>query len=256
MAKEADPNTLDKHLKSPLYLAVNGEHKTQHDCVRILLDSGAETDPVLHNSGVVRSTPLLCAANEAEDILVIKTLVDFGADIEAKNRLGAIPFLIVARNKPVSYAALLLAYGANVRARGKAGRSVLATSIIHNNHDVLRLLLDRWFRYTACPWLRNLDILHVAAEYADLETMENLIVAGHWGLYRDTRNAQGHTAEEIMRERPDKTPKLDRAFGRLVRAVQGTPSQIEKTRMVEAGLLQPQQAGWLDLERVCSNRGT
>jgi ankyrin repeat protein len=250
LARGADANALDKHLKSPLYLAVNSEHITQNDCVRVLLEGGAETDPILHNSGVVRSTPLLCAANEADDILVLKTLIDFGADIEARNRTGATPLLIVARRKPVTFAALLLAYGANVHARDKSGKSVLATCIAHNNHDVLRLLLDRWFRYTACPRLRNLGILHVAAEHADLETMKTLIIAGHWGLHADTRNAQGLTAEEMMRKRADKTPELERAYARLIRAVQNAPTYADKSRMMEAGLLQPQQAGWLKSEHL------
>jgi ankyrin repeat protein len=144
-----------------------------------LLEEGAETDSVLHNSGVVRSRPLLCSANEVDDILVLKILLDFGANVEATNRLGATPLHIVARSKPATYTALLLAYGANVRARDKAGKSVLATSIRHNNHEVLRYLLDRWFRYTACPRLQNLDILHVVAKYVDLETLQILIMAGH-----------------------------------------------------------------------------
>ena len=55
-------------------------------------------DPVLHNSGVVRSTPLLCAVNEADDILLLKTLLDFGAELELKNRVVAPPLLIVARS--------------------------------------------------------------------------------------------------------------------------------------------------------------
>lgn len=103
IAHGADANALDKHLKSPLYLAVKSEHPTQNDCVRVLLEGAAETDPVLHNSGVVRSTPLLCSANEADDILVLKTLLDFGANIEATNRKGETPLLVVARSKPVTY---------------------------------------------------------------------------------------------------------------------------------------------------------
>lgn len=245
ISKGADPNALDKHLKSPLYLAVNSEHPTQNDCVRVLLEGGAETDPVLHNSGVVRSTPLLCSANEADDILVLKTLLDFGANIEATNRKGETPLLIVARSKPVTYTALLLAYGANVRARDKAGRSVLATAIMYNNHDVLRMLLDRWFRYTACPKLRNLDILHVAAEYADVETLRILIVAGHWGLRADERDTRGFLARELMGSRKDENrEELEALFRTLLMVVNGASTRIEKERMMEAGLLDGGKKTW------------
>jgi hypothetical protein len=72
IAKGADVNALDKHLKSPLYLTVNSEHRTQNDCVRVLLEGGAETNPVLHNSGVVRSTLQLCSANEADRSLKMR----------------------------------------------------------------------------------------------------------------------------------------------------------------------------------------
>lgn len=124
IAKGADANTLDKHLKSPLDLVVNSEHPTQNDCVRVLLEGGTETGPVLHNFGVARSAPLLCSANEADDILILKTLLDFGANVEATNRLGATPLLIVARSKPATYTALLLAYGAKVRAKDTAGEII------------------------------------------------------------------------------------------------------------------------------------
>jgi ankyrin repeat protein len=84
-----------------------------------------------------------CAANEAEDILVLKPLPDFGANIEAMNRVRATPLLIVAKSKPVMYTTFLLAHVANDRARDKAGRSVLTTAIMHNDHDLLRILPNK-----------------------------------------------------------------------------------------------------------------
>lgn len=234
----ADANTLDKHGKSPLYLAVNSEHKTQNAVVRVLLAGGAETDQKLFNAGVIRSTPLLCSANEATDILVLKSLLDFGAKLEAKNRAGATPLIIVARSKPVTFTALLLAYGANLHAKDNDGNTVLTTAIKYNNHDVLRLLLDRWFRYTACPRARNMDILHAAAESADLETMGILVIAGAWGLRGDGADKRGQTAREIFEKRKNKTPELELIFRKLLRAIRATKTDVDEVRLLEAGLLQ------------------
>ena len=117
---------------------------------------------------------------------------------------------------------------------------------MHNNHEVLRYLLDRWFKYTACPRLQNIDILHVAAEYADLETLANLDYGGTLGLRSDSRDKRGFTAEELMRGRGDVNPELQKAFAILLRAVHGTPTKIEKERMMEARLEGRRDLMWFD----------
>lgn len=137
---------------------------------------------------------------------------------------------------------------------------MLATAIMHNNHDVLRMLLDRWFRYTACPKLRNLDVLHVAAEYADAETLRILIVAGHWGLRADERDTRGFLARELMGNRKDENrDELESLFGTLLRVVNGASTRIEKERMMEAGLLDGGKKGWFEkklfAEKVGGFRG-
>jgi hypothetical protein len=89
-------------------------------------------------------------------------------------------------------------------------------------------------RYTASPNLRNLDILHVAAEYVDARTLQILIAAGHWGLRAESRNTRGFTMAELIRGRKDRNPELERFFAILLRAVNGMPTKIEKEREIEA----------------------
>ena len=81
----ADPNIVDKkHETAPSCCCVTG--RTQ--CARILLEAGAHTKVILP-SGVGKSSPLQCAAQyPANEPLLLKTLIDFGADVNARNPEG------------------------------------------------------------------------------------------------------------------------------------------------------------------------
>ena len=106
----AEPSIIDSKLSTPLTLASNQSHTS---CVRLLCESGPLTNPVFP-SGVKFGSPLNCAARNATDPALIKTLLDFDADIEASGVDGVTPLLHVARGKPVSFAKLLLHYGADI----------------------------------------------------------------------------------------------------------------------------------------------
>ena len=171
----ADPNIMDKKLNTPLSLATNQGHTL---CARLLLEAGALADPILP-PGIKFGNPLNCAARNATNPLLIKALLDFDADVEAIGVDGVIPLLHAARGKPVRFAKLLLDYGADINATSKYGRTPLTTAIIHNNHGVLHLLLERWFGYTECPRLKSPHVLDVTTEHADIETVSILTDAQH-----------------------------------------------------------------------------
>lgn len=181
----ADPSIMDKKLNTPLTLAANQGHTA---CVRLLVEAGAPADPVLP-PGIKFGSPLNCATRNASDPLLLKTLLDFDADVEACGVDGVVPLLHAARGKPSSFAKLLLDYGANINATSKNEHTPLTTSIVHNNHGVLRLLLDRWFEYTECPRLKGPHLLDLVAKHADIETMSILARAKHLKLCRDDRYA-------------------------------------------------------------------
>jgi len=74
----ADPNTLDiQWTGSVSYAAERG-----HVCVRSLLEAGAYPDPVTPG-GIKIGSPMNCAARNSPDALVLKTLLEFGADVDA-----------------------------------------------------------------------------------------------------------------------------------------------------------------------------
>lgn len=160
----ADPNNMDEKLNTPLTLAANQNHAV---CVRLLLEAGALPDPELPR-GVKFGTQLNCAARNARDPMVMKTLLDFNADIEASGVDGVTPLLHVARGNSAAHAMLLLEYGANINARSKSGQTPLTAAIQYNNHAVLKLLLERWFEYNQCPRLSGPNLLEIVALYADV----------------------------------------------------------------------------------------
>jgi ankyrin repeat protein len=230
----ADPNNMDKKLNTPLTLAANQNHTV---CVRLLLEAGADPDPELPN-GIKFGTPLNCAARNASDPLLLKTLLDFNADIEASNVDMVTPLLHVARRQTASHAMLLLEYGANINATSKDGLTPLTTSIIYNNHGVLQLLLDRWFEYSECPRLKGPHLLELVAQYADLKTISILASANHFKLKFDKTYALGDFAKRL-KQRPNVEEKLLEAFDGLLdiitQGLQVKTASLE-SRM-ESGLL-------------------
>lgn len=216
----AEPNIMDKKLNTPLTLASNQGCTL---CARLLLEAGALADPVLP-SGVKFGSPLNCAARNANDPLLIKTLLDFDADVEACGVDGVTPLLHAARGKPVSFAKLLLDYGANINATAKEERTPLTTAIIYNNHDVLLLLLDRWFEYTECPRLKGPHLLDLIVEHADVETMTILTNAKHLQFRRDNDYVLERSAAQLN-NRLDLTDAMVAAFKGLLDTISDSPKR-------------------------------
>ncbi|KAF7883922.1 hypothetical protein EAF00_011234 [Botryotinia globosa] len=209
----ADPNNIDHKLNTPLALS-NQNHTV---CVRLLLEAGAYPDPVLPN-GIKFGSPLNCAARNASDPLLLKTLLDFNADVEASNIDGATPLLQVARGNSARHAMLLLEYEANINVTSKAGRTPLTTAIIHNNHNVLQLLLDCWYEYSECPHLKRPHLLGLVAQYADLDNIFILVSTNHLRIKFDKNYVFGDFITRL-RERSKVTDILLTAFEDLLNVI-------------------------------------
>lgn len=230
----ADPNAMDKKLNTPLTLAAN---QNQTVCARFLLEAGAFTDPPLP-PGIKFGSPLNCAARNAADPLLLKSLLDFNADIEASGIDGVTALLHVARGNSASHAMILLEYGADINATSKSGQTPLTTAISYNNHAVLQFLLERWFQYSGCLHLKGPHLLELVAQYADLETMSILTSAEHLKLRSDRTYTLANFAAKI-RQRADASEKLSHAFEDLLdtMATEPPPSKIGLELQMESGLL-------------------
>lgn len=219
----ADPNAMDLKLNTPLTLAANQNHAI---CVRLLLEAGADPDPDLP-AGIKFGTPLNCAARNASDPLVLKTLIDFNANIEATGVDGVTPLIHVARNQDARHALLLLDAGANINASARDGRTPLTTAIMYNNHDVLQLFLDRWYEYSECPRLKGPNLLDQIVRYADLRTTQ--IMARGYHLKVSTDNTYILDCfKDDLRRRSDVNDELVQAFDELLEVIkQASPANKE-----------------------------
>ncbi|KAK5128007.1 hypothetical protein LTR85_005124 [Meristemomyces frigidus] len=210
LAHGADPNTVDAQLAGPVSNAADRGHTK---CVRLLLEGGGDPDPV--RPGVKKGSPLNCASRNAADPLLIKTLLDFGADIDDCGVDGITPLIHVARKDNVSFAQILLEYGANLNAMSSAQQTPLTISITHNSHEVLRLLLDRWYEYSACPRLNGPHMLPLVATFADATTIDILASADHLRLSYDPAFKVGDYLN-TLHLRHDVNEELVAAFERLL----------------------------------------
>lgn len=172
--KGADLEVKDEHGETPLHLACwHGRVET----VAFLLDQGADIEarslngntPLLRGllwEGTVcrdlgpasvttlllerganpgrgndyNITPLHCATSKA-DIGLFKTLLQYGADLEPKTRLGATPLHKLARSGSLDSARHLLQKGADVQPRDREGNTPLHMAAQRNDVEFVRLLL-------------------------------------------------------------------------------------------------------------------
>ncbi|KAK4227118.1 ankyrin repeat-containing domain protein [Podospora fimiseda] len=228
----ADPNILDCQHSRPLSYAADNNHAV---CTRILLEAGAQPDPIILG-GLRIGSPLNCAARNASDSVIIKILLEFKANVDACGVDGRTPLIHAARTDNVSFALLLLEHKANINAIATDGQTPLATAIVHNSHGVLRLLLDRWAEYGS-PGPR---LLELTTRYVDHETLAILSsTANHIGLNFDKRHCYTSLYQKIMDERHDKNKKLTFAFSELLSILQGETSAedlMEKGTVLDGSL--------------------
>lgn len=229
----ADPNNMDKKLNTPLTLAANQNHTV---CVRLLLEAGALPDPILPQ-GIKFGTPLNCAARNSRDPMLVKTLLDFNANIEACGVDGFTPLLHVARGNSATHAMLLLEYGANINALSVSGQTPLTVAIQYNNSTVLKLLLDRWSEYNECPRLKGPHLLEIVAQYATSETMQILAAAEHLRARTDNSYLMAQYTQ-ILDKRLDSSDKLRLAFVDLISVLRSDAASSRNIECrMESGLL-------------------
>ncbi|KAL8746941.1 MAG: hypothetical protein Q9190_001103 [Brigantiaea leucoxantha] len=203
---------------------------------RLLLEAGADPD-INELSGYKTGSPLNVATRNSDDPLCFKTLLDFGASTECCGVDGRTPLIHVARTNNVSFALLLLEYGADVNATSVTGQTPLTTAITHNSHDVLRLLLERWFEYSECPRLKGGHLLKLLAESANLETIQILTTTSHIRLKYD-KDYKADDYFNIIRDRFDADEKLVSAFEAFLAVVDFDPDAVTNAEsLAEAGLL-------------------
>ena len=231
----AKVNTIDVQHSGVVCHAADRNHVT---CVRLLLEAGADPDIAAAHGHKV-GNPLNVAARNASNPLILKTLLDFRADKESCGIDGMTALIHSARRDNASFAFLLLEAGANINATSVTGETPLTTAIAYNSHNVLQLLLDRWFEYSECPHLKGPDLLQICALYGDMETMAILAATDHLSLKYDNGCALADFRTRLN-ARPDVTDELIQAFEDLLIVVQQKPPvRHDSEKLMESGLLSP-----------------
>lgn len=233
LAHGADPNILDIQWTGAVSYAAERSHLL---CVRLLLEAGAAPDPVLPK-GIMVGSALNCTARNCSDPLVMKTLLDFGADTEASGVDKTTALVHTSRTDNVNFAMLLLEYGANINAATATGQTPLTTAITFNSHRVLRLLLERWYDYSTCPRLQGPHLLRAAALFGDLETIKILTATDHFKIKYDKTYVLADCLEQYS-ERYDVTDESIAAFRNLLSVLNEDPNAMRNVdSLLESGLL-------------------
>ena len=229
----AKVNTLDVQHSAPVCHAADRNHPI---CIRLLLEAGADPD-IAAKLGYKVGGPLNCAARNASDPIVLKTLLDFDANPDLSGIDGMTALIHAARRNYVSFAVLLLEYGADINAQSTAGQTPLTTAIAYNSHNVLQLLLDRWSEYSECPRLKGPNLLQIVALYADIQTMSILSSTDHLRLKYDKEYGLSDFASRL-KERSDVTEHLVLAFKELLDIVhQESNIRDSPEDLMETGLV-------------------
>lgn len=229
----ADPNTIDVQLSGPLSNAAAQGHIVS---VRLLLEAGALPDTSIPGHEI-KGSPLNCAARNATDVLLLRSLLDFGADVDSSGVDGKTALIHAARRDNASFAMLLLENGADIHSTSTTGATPLTTAITYNSHTILRLILGRWHEYPACLRLKGPHLLQIAAMYADIETLRILAATDHFRTKYDRHSAIGDFGDRL-RQRPDFTPELALAFDDLVSIISQSPNERKDTEhLLENGFL-------------------
>lgn len=132
--KEAGADVRDARGSSALmYAAAIGSL----DAMKLLVDDGAKVDAP--NS--FGATPLMWCAG---DLAKVRYLLEKGASVTTKSQYGRTPLLIAATyDGSVEIGRLMIAKGADVRAKDQSGATVLNAAAAANNIKLARLLLDK-----------------------------------------------------------------------------------------------------------------
>lgn len=234
LLRGANPNAADGHGSTPLYSASWAKSPT---CCRLLLEAGAKTNPIPPRG----TRPSTALANCCEifgptevPLVIAQMLIDFGADVDARNADGRTALQILARRDNIDLMHLLLEAGADLHIESNSGETPLTQAITYNAHRALRLLLHRWHEYSECPRLKGPNLLGLAAAFGDIETMKILTGTDHLRLSYDISYSQEAHIKQLE-ARPDADEKLSAAFRDLLAVINMQPPAGPGETELEAG---------------------
>lgn len=188
----ANVNTKNTCGETPLHFAVQS---LEVNICKLLIDAGAN----LNEKNKMEETPLhaalklsyydpeldknlsrvaLEAERDVKTLIVVKLLVDSGADVNAQdNERGPVLFYAI-RKRNLNYLKYLLKAGADASASDKKGNPLLNFAIYKNNPDAVEILIGAGACVNAKNFLDYSSINLTVERYKDLRIIKLLAKAG------------------------------------------------------------------------------
>ena len=189
----ADPNKADNAGRSSLHMSVQGGSR----CLEVLLRAKAD----VNMKNFYNRTALHLLSAYGWDTTSLDLLLRFGANIEATDRFGFTPLQEAVREGNHLMFSGLLERGANINARDPRGLTCLFHALRFNGHNSLRILLENPGRLYNVKSDNGPTLLHVAAMYADIESLYILMSKQLYELDIAEEDVYGWTAMQIARFR-------------------------------------------------------
>lgn len=159
--------------------------------VKVLLEFGADTQVTDH----VGITPLYCAAN-SDCCEVVRWLINAGCDVNIGSQDHA-PIFIAARRGFLSIVKVLCEAGCEINIANKYGVTPLYEAAIKGNNNILQYLIDRGCEVNSTVDMYNVSPLMAATMAGNRVGVEALLNAGACLRWRDS---QGRCAVQLAIE--------------------------------------------------------
>lgn len=119
-----DPRS-DYHARTPLYHASGLEGENARECVRLLLERGADIEAREHQGATPLFAGVLTRSEEPVRQLLLK-----GASVDARDESGRTPLLVAAREVAIGPTRELLTFGAAPLAADESGWTALHHAVL------------------------------------------------------------------------------------------------------------------------------
>lgn len=204
----ADPNECPEGAKTPLAHAA--AMTTTSQCVAILLEHNANA----YTASAGMSPLMWACVNTRFDFSSVSVLAAC-SDLEQQDQ-NERTALFHAASTSIIPTRILLREGSNVNHTDDQGYSALHLAILNKHSDIVQTLLE----YGADYFLdthSGQSLLHHAAHYADLKTINVLLERQLRGLDPECADGDGCTALDLLAARtPPPSAEVEAAFQRLL----------------------------------------
>ena len=139
-------------------------------CVQAVLQANCN----IHYIDADGYTPLHRCGRYSDNVEIVKLLLAYGADVNAKETRGFTPLMIATYNRHSHVARLLIDRGAKLDVQAKKGECALHHAIMAGDHHTVRYLLDRGADYRLRTNAKEMFLHYVARKTGDQKMLSIL----------------------------------------------------------------------------------